>query len=83
MLATYLLAAGRSTEEIVDVFRNAPDFSEKVTRYQIEHLAGLKGSHTKYTVPSCQKLKNESLCFATSDCDGISNPIQFGRPKRQ
>lgn len=83
MLATYLLAIGKSTEEIVEVFRNAPDFSDKITRYQIEHLAGLKGSHTKYSVPSCQRLKIENLCFAIPACDGISNPIQFGRSRGQ
>ena len=81
MLATYMLTIGKSIEDIIPFFRNAPDFSEKVTRYQLEHLSGLKGSHTKYSTPSCQKLKNENLCFATSECAGISNPIQFGRQK--
>jgi DNA primase large subunit len=79
MLATYALAIGKSIEEIVSLFHNAPDYNEKVTRYQIEHLAGLRGSGTKYSVPSCQKLLNQNLCFATEECNGITNPIQFGR----
>ena len=79
MLATYALAIGKSIEEIVTIFHNAPDYNEKVTRYQIEHLAGLRGSGTKYSVPSCQKLLNQNLCFATEECNGITNPIQFGR----
>ena len=86
MLATYMLAIGKSIEEIIMLFHNAPDYNEKVTKYQIEHLAGLRGSGTKYSVPSCQKLLNQNLCFATKECDGITNPIQFGRPpmlKRQ
>jgi DNA primase large subunit len=79
MLATYMLGVGKSIDEIVLLFRNAPDYNEKITRYQVEHLAGIKGSHIKYSVPSCQKLLNENLCFATEECNGITNPIQFGQ----
>jgi DNA primase large subunit len=79
MLATYMLSSGKSVEEIVLLFQNAPDFNEKITRYQVEHLAGKKGSHTKYSVPACSKLINENLCYATIDCKGITNPIQFGK----
>jgi DNA primase large subunit len=82
MLATYMLAVGKPVDEIVLMFENAPDFNEKITRYQVEHLAGMKGSHTKYSVPSCEKLKNENLCFATAECDGLINPIQFGRKRK-
>jgi len=82
MLATYMLAIGKKVEEITIIFQNAPDFNEKITRYQVEHLAGMKGSHTKYSVPSCEKLRNEGLCFATTECNGIINPVHFGRNKR-
>ena len=82
MLATYMLAIGKPVDEIVMMYENAPDFNEKITRYQVEHLAGMKGSRTKYSVPSCDKLRNENLCFATTDCDGIINPIQFGRKRK-
>jgi DNA primase large subunit len=82
MLATYMLAIGKPVDEIVVMYENAPDFNEKITRYQVEHLAGMKGSRTKYSVPSCDKLRNENLCFATADCDGIINPIQFGRKRK-
>ena len=79
MLATYMLAIGKSIDEIIILFHNAPDYNEKVTRYQVEHLAGIRGSHTKYSVPSCEKLRSENLCFATEKCAGIRNPVQFGR----
>jgi DNA primase large subunit len=79
MLATYMLAIGREVEEIVSLFKNAPDFNEKVSRYQVEHLAGKRGSRVRYLVPSCTKLRNDGLCFATSQCDGLINPVQFGR----
>lgn len=82
MLATYMLAIGKPVDEIVVMYENAPDFNEKITRYQVEHLAGMKGSRTKYSVPSCDKLRNENLCFATAECEGIINPIQFGRKRK-
>lgn len=82
MLATYMLAIGKSKNEIVEMFKNAPDYNERITRYQVEHLAGTKGSRTKYSVPSCDKLRTENLCFATSDCAGIINPVQFGRRRK-
>jgi DNA primase large subunit len=82
MLATYTLGIGKTIDEIVEMFRNAPDFNERVTRYQIQHLAGLKGSNIKYSVPSCQKLLNQNLCYATDDCIGIINPMQFRKTNR-
>ena len=82
MLATYMLAIGKSNDEIVEMFKSAPDYNERITRYQVEHLAGTKGSRTKYSVPSCDKLRTENLCFATSDCAGIINPVQFGRRRK-
>ena len=83
MLATYMLSAGKSVDEVVLLFQNAPDYNEKITKYQVEHLAGKKGSQTKYSVPACSKLVNENLCYATIDCKGITNPIQFGRKNRK
>lgn len=82
MLATFLLARGLSIEQIASLFKNAPDYNEKITLYQINHLAGSSGSGTKYSCPSCEKLQSQNLCFAIPECDGIINPIQFGK-KRQ
>ena len=81
MVATYMLSIGKNIDSIVTLFDPAPDFNEKITRYQIEHLAGLKGGHTRYNVPSCNKLNSEDLCFRTLDCGEITNPLKFrGRP---
>jgi DNA primase large subunit len=82
MLATYMLAIEKPVDEIVALFQNAPDYNERITRYQVQHLAGEKGSRTRYSVPSCDKLRNENLCFATAECSGIINPVQFGRRAR-
>jgi len=82
MLATFLLQRGQSVEQIAPLFKNAPDYNEKITLYQLNHLAGTSGSGTKYACPSCEKLKTQNLCFAIPECDGIISPLQFGRKKK-
>ncbi len=77
LLATYLLSIGKKLDEIVSIFKNAPDYNEKITRYQIEHLSGTKGNNIKYSVPSCSKLQTEDLCFPDLFCNGITNPVQY------
>jgi len=79
LLAAYLLTIGKSVEEVVSLFARAPDFNERLTRYQVEHIAGLRGGGTKYTPPSCRTIQAHTLCFKTDACDDIKNPLQFGR----
>ncbi len=82
LLATYLLSKGQTVDQIAPLFKNAPDYNERTTKYQLEHISGSSGSGTKYQCPSCEKLRSESLCFATPDCDGIINPVQFGKKRK-
>ncbi|MFB5619788.1 MAG: DNA primase [Nitrosopumilus sp.] len=82
MLATFLLSKGQTVQQIAPLFKNAPDYNERVTLYQLNHLAGTSGSGTQYSCPSCEKLKTQNLCFATYECDNIINPLQFGRKKK-
>lgn len=77
LLATFLLSKKKPMVEIISLFKNAPDYNPKTTLYQINHLAGLSGSRIKYNCPSCQKIKTHNLCFATSECNNISTPLQF------
>jgi len=73
-LATFLLNAGADVEYVLDIFRHAPDFNEKIARYQIEHLAGLRGSRKRYSVYSCDKMKSLGMCVA--EC-GVRTPLQY------
>ncbi len=81
MLATFLLSKGQSVQQVAPLFKNAPDYNERVTLYQLNNLAGNSGNTTQYSCPSCQKLQSQNLCFATSDCANIISPMQFGRKK--
>ena len=81
MLATFLLGRGQPIDKIALLFKNAPDYNEKITRYQINQIAGETGGNTKYSCPSCEKIKSNDLCFAIPECDNIINPIQFGKKR--
>ena len=83
LMATFLLRIGKSVDEIIQLYPKVPDFSEKITRYQVEHVAGLRGGRVKYRIPSCRTLATHNFCFRTEACGTIINPLQFGRQKVQ
>ncbi len=68
-LAVFLVKRGWDTDRIVQAFSGTPNFDERVTRYQIDHVRA-KG----YQMPSCYNLKSQGLCVA--EC-GTKNPLQF------
>jgi len=72
-LATFLINIGVDLDLILELFRRAPDFNEKIARYQIEHLAGLRGSRKKYLPYSCATMKTLGMCPG-SEC-GVKNPL--------
>lgn len=73
ILAVYLLNKKMSSENILELFSNFPDFKEKISKYQIEH-AKKQG----YTTPSCSTVRGYGLCVA--NCN-IRNPLSW-RPRR-
>ncbi|HIE18554.1 TPA: DNA primase regulatory subunit PriL [Candidatus Bathyarchaeota archaeon] len=75
-LTSFLLNVGMKPSEVVDIFRSSSDFNERLTRYQVEHIAGSRGSGTKYVSPSCETLKTHGLCPGSYDlCRGIKHPL--------
>jgi DNA primase large subunit len=70
--ATFLVAIGMPIPQIVELFRKTPNFDEKITRYQVERIAG-KGK-AKYSPSSCAKMRSYGLCVA--NCP-VSHPLQF------
>lgn len=78
-LTSFLLKIGKSVDDVIKFFSNSPDFNEKIARYQVEHIAGLRGGRKTYNVPDCKTLFSQSLCFKNGTCDNISHPLQYGR----
>jgi len=75
-LTSFLLNVGMKPSDVVDIFRSSSDFNERMTRYQVEHIAGSRGSGTKYIPPSCETLRTHGLCPGVHDlCRGIKHPL--------
>jgi len=75
-LASFLAHAGWDVEKVVELFRTAPDFDERKTRYQVMHIFGLIGGRKRYLPPSCKLMATYDLCPNNGAC-GVKNPVQF------
>lgn len=83
-LVTYLLHQGVTTEGVINLFSNVADFREAMTRYQVEHLAGQRGSGTAYTTYNCSTLRTHGVCVSPDDpiCKTIRNPLRYHLRKK-
>jgi DNA primase large subunit len=78
--AAFLSNIGFEPHEIIRFYANRPDFKERIAKYQVEHIAGLRGSRTKYMTPSCSTMKTNGLCIKDGAlCGGIRNPLAYYR----
>ncbi len=81
-LAAFLLKIGMSEDEVLGVFRPAPDFRGQLAQYQVHHIAR-RGDGEGYTPPGCKKLQSNGLCpvylGAIFDplCEYVLHPLQF------
>jgi DNA primase large subunit len=81
-LTSFLVNVGMPIEEMVQLYTSVTDFDESLTRYQIEHIAGLKGHRTKYTPPTCNTLRTHGICRnMDSICETVSHPLGYYRRK--
>ncbi len=77
-LVSFLLNAGMSIEETAELFTSISDFDPEMTRYQVEHIAGLRGSRTKYKPPNCDTLRTHGICQNPDNlCRRVRNPITY------
>ncbi|PVX24497.1 MAG: hypothetical protein CW716_09935 [Candidatus Bathyarchaeum sp.] len=75
-LTSFMLNIGMSEEDVFKFFRSVSDFNERMTRYQVEHIAGTRGSGTKYTPPNCSTLRTHGICISPEpECKGAVNPL--------
>ena len=81
-LTSFLVNVEMPPAKVIELFRNFSDFSEKMTRYQVEHIAGEKGSRTSYLPPKCDTLKTHGICVNPDGlCEGIRHPLAYYRRK--
>jgi len=75
-LTSFLLNVGLTRREVLHLFSRLPDFDERLSRYQIDHIAGSGGGVKRYTSPSCRTLQTHRLCLRTQRCLSLRSPIK-------
>jgi len=81
-LTSFLISVGMPPETVGDLFKNFSDFDERMTRYQVEHIAGERGSRTRYTPPKCETLQTHGVCTSPDEtCQKIRHPLSYYRRK--
>ena len=76
-LANFLLSTGLTEDQITAIYSDLPDFSEKITRYQISHLIK-KG----YSTPSCATVMTYGLCCAICKIGSPLNWDKLGQDRK-
>ena len=72
VFATFLNSIGMSKENIIEMYRQTPNFNERLTQYQVNRIAG-KGDKG-YSSPGCDKMRSYNLCVA--NCK-VNHPVQY------
>jgi DNA primase large subunit len=81
-ITAFLLNIGMDIDSILELFMKAPDFREDLARYQIEHIAGKRGS-TEYTPPSCAYMVSVRLCVDPEKVNIRRHPLAYYRSRRK
>ncbi len=81
-ITTFMLNVGESVDGVLKLFGNVADFDEGKARYQVEHIAGITGSRTKYAPPKCEVLRSFGLCAEPDRlCATVSHPLNYYKRK--
>ena len=81
-MAAFLLRVGMSEDDLLGMFKAFTDFDERIARYQVEHIAGKRGSRQKYTPPNCGTMQTHALCVNPDDlCATVRHPLSYYRKK--
>jgi DNA primase large subunit len=83
-LTSFLVNIGMPPEKVNELFKSFSDYNERLTRYQVEHIAGERGSRTRYTPPQCATLQTHGICANSDDlCRRISHPLKYYKLKQR
>jgi DNA primase large subunit len=81
-LTSFLVSIGMPSEKVNELFKSFSDYKERLTRYQIEHIAGERGSRTRYTPPQCATLQTHGVCVNSDAlCRWVRHPLAYYRLK--
>lgn len=83
-LTSFLVNIGMTAESLNELYKTFSDYNERLTRYQIEHIAGERGSGTKYTCPQCSVLQTHGVCKNKDEvCRFIYHPLKYYKRKQK
>jgi DNA primase large subunit len=81
-LTSFLVSIGMPSEKVNELFKSFSDYNERLTRYQVEHIAGERGSRTRYTPPQCSTLQTHGVCVNRDAlCRWVRHPLAYYRRK--
>jgi DNA primase large subunit len=81
-MAAFLLNIGTNEDDLLKMFKAFSDFDERIARYQVEHIAGKRGSRREYTAPNCATMRTHGLCVNPDElCASIIHPLSYYRRK--
>jgi len=81
-LTSFLINIGMPPEKLIELFRNISDFNERMTRYQVEHIAGERGSRARYIPPKCDTLRTHGVCLNPNElCQKVGHPLAYYKRK--
>ena len=72
-IAAFLSSIGMPEEDIVELYSKTPNFSRKMTLYQVKRIVGKQMS-----APACKKVREYGFCPKGKDCN-VSHPVSFYR----
>ena len=83
-LTSFLVNIGMSPEKVSELYKTFSDYNERLTLYQIEHIAGERGSGTHYIPPQCSVLQTHGVCKNRDDlCRRIYHPLAYYKRKQK
>ena len=74
-LAAFLGSIGLDADSVLEYFKSTADFNEKIARYQVEHILGLRGGKKRYLPYSCERMRASGICPVQEQCKGGRNPV--------
>ncbi len=81
-LTAFLVNIGMPSDNVIELFKSFSDYNERMTRYQVEHIAGERGSRTQYIPPKCETLQTHGVCINPDElCRKIMHPLGYYRRK--
>jgi DNA primase large subunit len=83
-LTSFLVNIGMPPEKVSELFKSFSDYNERLTLYQVEHIAGERGSRTRYMPPKCETLQTHGVCTNSDDlCQRVRHPLAYYRRKQK